>query len=132
MKHILGKRLQEDAIILGTMAGTITQAVNNDYGNRELFRDIADDLLIVAAGLGTDGSMIRINNRDPAAGRLLRMNMKKTIFNDVIKNEIKEVKEIFRYIIIISSIERGAEYLHIIIIKLIIPTLTMLLEVDLI
>jgi hypothetical protein len=92
---ILGKRLQQEAIILENMVGTITQAVNNDYGNKELFKDIGDDLLLVAAGLGTEGSMIRINNRDPAAGRLLRMKMKKTIFNDVIKNEIKDAESNF-------------------------------------
>jgi hypothetical protein len=92
---ILGKRLQEDAIILGNMAGTITQAVNNDFGDKELFKEIEDDLLLIAAGLGTEGSMIRINNRDPEVGRLLRMNMKKTIFNDVIKNEIKDAESNF-------------------------------------
>jgi hypothetical protein len=77
------------------MAGTITQAVNNDFGNKKLFKEIGNDLLLIAAGLGTEGSMIRINNRDPAAGRLLRMNMKKTIFSDVIKNEIKDAESNF-------------------------------------
>jgi hypothetical protein len=39
--------------------------------------------------------MIRVNNRDTVAAKFLRMNMKKTIFNDVIRKEIKEAEENF-------------------------------------
>jgi hypothetical protein len=58
------------------MAGTITQAVNNDYGNKELFKDIGDDLLLIAAGLGTEGSMIRINKR-PCCGKIIKNEYEK-------------------------------------------------------
>jgi hypothetical protein len=88
----LGKRLQEDVVILGTMAGTINRAVKNDYGHPILFRDLVDDLLVIAASLGTEGSMIRVNSRVQTAGKLLSMNMKKSVFNNLIKDEIKDAE----------------------------------------
>jgi hypothetical protein len=42
--------------------------------------DAADDLLIIAAGLGTEGSMQRVSDRDPVAGRLLRQKNEKYSF----------------------------------------------------
>jgi hypothetical protein len=49
-------------------------------------KELLDDLLII----GIEGSMQRIAVRDPATARLLRLNMKCSIFNDVIKRELKE------------------------------------------
>jgi hypothetical protein len=57
--------------------------------------EITDHLLNVAVGLGTEGSLLRIADRDSPAAKMLRMNFKNLEFNDVIKQNLKETEENF-------------------------------------
>jgi hypothetical protein len=57
--------------------------------------EIVDYLLIVEAGLGTEGSLLGIAERDSATTKILRMNFKNPVFNDVIKKNLREAEENF-------------------------------------
>jgi hypothetical protein len=48
-RDILGKRLLEDAIVLGTMDRTINQALADPNEDPVILLDLAEDLLLIAA-----------------------------------------------------------------------------------
>jgi hypothetical protein len=68
---------------------------NLEERNFNKINNVANHLLIVTAGLNTEGCLLRIADRDPAAVRLLRLNFKNPVFNDVIKKNLREEEENF-------------------------------------
>ncbi|MDR1926151.1 MAG: hypothetical protein LBQ13_00450 [Endomicrobium sp.] len=96
-KDILGKKLQEDAVIIGEIIAKINDVLDTSKENIEVdvIKESLDDRVMTAGSLETEGNIQRIAVANPVAAKLLRMNMRFLIFSEIIKREIKEVEERF-------------------------------------